>query len=158
MFCDIDWDFCLDFFYWSYENLCYFVLIEIDLFKLKFCYNKKRDEFRSTVRCEHCNFAVYVENWNQKCVSYHENSWKVHVQKSFQCFLIIRYLANLKKRKQTRITKKQKEIRLTIFACKRCSTKFFNNIKLHQHIQNHYQKKSKSLQASSQNLHQTSFQ
>ena len=42
---------------------------------------------------------------------------------------------------ETRIEKKQKKIRLTIFACKRCSAKFFSNIKLHQHVQNHHQKK-----------------
>ena len=36
---------------------------------------------------------------------------------------------------------KTKKNRLTIFACKRCSTKFFNNIKLHIHVQNHHQKK-----------------
>ena len=144
MFCDIDWNLCLDSFYWSYENLCYLVLIEVDLFKLEFCYNKKRDEFRSIVRCERCNFVVYVEDWNQKCASYHENSWKVHVQKSPQCFLITRFLADLKKREQTRIAKKQKETRLTIFACRRCSAKFSSNIKLHQHIQNHHQKSTKS--------------
>ena len=141
MFFEIDWNSCLDSFYWSYENFCYFVLIVIDQFKLRFCYNKERNEFRLTVRCEHCNFVVYVENWNQKCVSYHENSWKIHVQKSSQCFLIIRYLTDLKKQKQARITKKQKEIRLTIFACKRCFVKFSNNTKLYQHVQNHHQKK-----------------
>ena len=42
---------------------------------------------------------------------------------------------------KNRIAKKQKKIRLTIFACKRCSVKFSNNTKLHQHIQNHHQKK-----------------
>ena len=138
MFCDIDWNFCLDFFYWSYENFCYFVLIVVDQFKLKFCYNKKRNEFRSIVRYEHCNFAIYVENWNQKCVFYHESSWKIHVQKFSRCFLIIRFLANLKKRKRIRIAKKQKKTRLTTFVCKRCSAKFSNNIKFHQHIQNHH--------------------
>ena len=143
MFFDIDWDFCLDFFYWLYKNLCYFVLIVVDQFKLKFCYNKKREKFRSIVRCEHCNFVVYVENWNQKCASYHENSWRIHVQKSSRCFLIIRFLTNLKKRKQTRIAKKQKEIRLTIFACRRCFVKFSSNTKFHQHVQNHHQKSTK---------------
>ena len=42
---------------------------------------------------------------------------------------------------QIRIAKKQKEIRLTTFACKRCNAKFSNNIKFHNHMQNHYQKK-----------------
>ena len=43
---------------------------------------------------------------------------------------------------ETRIEKKQKEARLTIFACRRCSAKFPSNIKLHQHVQNHHQKKT----------------
>ena len=42
-----------------------------------------------------------------------------------------------------RIVMKQKEIRLTIFACKRCFVKFSNNTKFHQHICDHYTKKSK---------------
>ena len=45
---------------------------------------------------------------------------------------------------EVRITKKQRKIeiaRLKVFACKRCSVKFSNNTKFHQHIQNHYQKK-----------------
>ena len=39
--------------------------------------------------------------------------------------------------------KKYREKLLTIrkYACKRCSSKFFNNIKLHQHMQNYHQKK-----------------
>ena len=42
-----------------------------------------------------------------------------------------------KKIEKTRIKKK----RVKVFACKRCFVKFFNNIKLHQYVQNHYQKK-----------------
>ena len=42
--------------------------------------------------------------------------------------------------------KKHREIFLEIrkYICKRCLFKFFNNIKLYQHVQNHYQKKFKS--------------
>ena len=39
--------------------------------------------------------------------------------------------------KQIRIEKK----RAKTFACKRCNAKFFNNIKLHIHVQNYHQKK-----------------
>ena len=45
---------------------------------------------------------------------------------------------------QTRIAKKQKEVRLTTFACRRCSAKFSSNIKFHIHVQNHHQKFTKS--------------
>ena len=40
--------------------------------------------------------------------------------------------------KETRIEKK----RAKVFVCKRCFVKFSSNIKLHQHVQNHHQKKS----------------
>ena len=46
---------------------------------------------------------------------------------------------------KVRIAKKQKKVRLTTFACKRCSAKFSSNIKLHIHVQNHHQKKSAEL-------------
>ena len=35
------------------------------------------------------------------------------------------------------------KIKAKTFACKRCSTKYFNNIKLHEHVRNHHAKKSK---------------
>ena len=54
-----------------------------------------------------------------------------------------------KKVEKTRIAKKQKEVRLIVFACKRCSAKYFNNIKLHEHIRDHHAKKSKSVSNSS---------
>ena len=40
---------------------------------------------------------------------------------------------------KTRLEKK----RLKVFVCKRCFVKYFNNIKLHDHIRNYYTKKSK---------------
>ena len=49
--------------------------------------------------------------------------------------------AKQQKIEQIRIAKKQKKIRLTTFACKRCNAKFSNNTKFHQHVQNHHQKK-----------------
>ena len=57
-----------------------------------------------------------------------------------------------KKRQKTekvRIAKKQEEIRLTIFACKRCFVKYSNNIKFHEHIRDHHAKKSKSVVSNS---------
>ena len=46
--------------------------------------------------------------------------------------------------KKTRIkTKRLKKKRLKVFVCKRCFVKFFNNIKLHEHIRNHHAKKFK---------------
>ena len=36
-----------------------------------------------------------------------------------------------------------KKKRLKVFVCKRCFIKFFNNIKFHEHIKNHYAKKFK---------------
>ena len=47
---------------------------------------------------------------------------------------------------ENRIEKKRQEtekIKAEIFACRRCSVKFSNNIKLHQHICDHHTKKSK---------------
>ena len=49
-----------------------------------------------------------------------------------------------KKVEEARIAKKQEKIRLTIFACRRCSVKFPSNIKFHQHICDHHTRKSKS--------------
>ena len=147
MFYNIQWNFelCLDSFYWSHEHFNYKILIERECFKLEQRYSFAFSKFRSTVCCEHCKFCVYVEDWNQKCSSHHENSWEAHVHKSSQCSLIISYLADLKKRmkliekvEQVRIAKKRAES----FACRRCSTRFSSNIKLHQHVQNHHQKKS----------------
>ena len=54
-----------------------------------------------------------------------------------------------KKVEQTRIAKKQKEIRLTIFACRRCFVKFSSNTKFHEHIRDHHTKKSKFVVSSS---------
>ena len=54
-----------------------------------------------------------------------------------------------KKVEQARIAKKQKETRLTIFACRRCSVKFSSNTKFHQHICDHHTRKSKFVVSSS---------
>ena len=50
-----------------------------------------------------------------------------------------------KKVEEARIAKKRAET----FACRRCSAKYFSNIKLHEHIRDHHAKKSKSVSNSS---------
>ena len=47
-------------------------------------------------------------------------------------------------KKETRIVEiaRVEKKRLKVFACKRCFVKFFSNIKLHQHVHDHHQKKS----------------
>ena len=66
-----------------------------------------------------------------------------------------------KRNEQTRLLKKQQQIdkkvekivitkiKTETFACKRCSVKFSNNIKFHQHICDHHTKKSKSVVSNS---------
>ena len=51
------------------------------------------------------------------------------------------------KEQKQRIQQQAEEVRIAkeraeVFACRRCSVKFSSNTKLHQHIQNHHQKKS----------------
>ena len=58
---------------------------------------------------------------------------------------------------EVRIAKKQEEVRLTIFACKRCFVKYFNNIKFHEHIRDHHAKKSKSVVSNSITFSSISF-
>ena len=43
---------------------------------------------------------------------------------------------------QARIAKEQEEVRLTAFACRRCSAKFSSNTKFHHHIEDHHVKKA----------------
>ena len=56
-------------------------------------------------------------------------------------------------KKQQQIDKKVEEVRIAkikaeVFACRRCFAKYFSNIKFHEHIRDHYAKKSKSVVSS----------
>ena len=146
---NIQWDPepCLDSSYWPHEQPSYKILIEGGCFKLEQRYSFAFSKFRPAVCCEHCKFCVYVENWNQECSPHHGNPWGAHVHKSSQCPLIISYLADLKERmklieevEQARIAKERAEP----FTCRRCPARFPSNIKLHQHVQDHHQKPTKS--------------
>ena len=69
-----------------------------------------------------------------------------------KCRLLAKQQANKTRAEEVRLVKKQTERlakqvriekkRVEVFACKRCNAKFSNNTKLHQHVQDHHQKKS----------------
>ena len=133
----------------SHEHFSYKISVEKEYFKLEQRYDFELKNFRSFVCCEHCNFCVYVENWIQKCASHHRNSWETHVRKSFQCFLIISYSANMKKRmkliekvEQIRIAKEQAKTHLHADVVQQNFLAISNYINIFRII---IKKKSKSL-------------
>ena len=104
----------------------------------------------------------FIQNEQKRQFQVTQTRWKAQIEQvvtqTFQvCKLSIQQVANqariAKKQQrveQTRLAKKTKKARLKkkrlkVFACKRYFIKFFNNIKFHEHIKNHYAKKFKSI-------------
>ena len=139
----------LDSSYWPHESPSFQTLTDGDCFKLQHCYDIQQERFRTAVRCDHCDICIWAEEWIQECSFLYRNPEGVHIQKSPQCALIVQYRKKIeeiqrdiaKEQQQTEEVRIAKE-RAEAFACRRCPAKFPSNTKLHQHIQDHHQKKS----------------
>ena len=106
--------------------------------------------------CSNCFFLKQYQQYVAECeqkkrqkkqIRLIENAQLIKQRATFQKIQREIELQQQRKRAKietVRIAKKQQKIektRLKIFVCKRCSAKFSNNTKFHQHIHDHHQKK-----------------
>ena len=98
---------------WSLKYFSSQQLIDADF------YYKLDDENKDVTSCHICEVEIF--QW------INDDVYEAHVKWSSDCLWLKKHHDELM------IMRKH--------ACRRCSTKFSNNIKFHQHIQNHHQKK-----------------
>ena len=100
---------------WSFQHSSSQQLIDAE-FEYTFIESSKK-----RTHCTTCD--IYIESWDKS-----SNSYADHLRLSSKCKW-------LKEHHETLTLAKK-------HACRRCSAKFFNNIKLHNHVRDHYTKKS----------------
>ena len=124
---------------------------DVKVFMKKIERTKRKYQINASAIAQHC-LRDFADAWFKSLVELIQKD----LIKNFEyfCVKLIKIFDSVEQARQkkelkllqqeveeTRIAKKQEEVRLTIFACKRCFVKFSSNTKLHQHIQNYHQKK-----------------
>ena len=102
---------------WSFQYFFVQQLVDANF------YFKLNDKNKNLIRCYNCDLEII--EWNKS-----EKLYNAHLRFSLNCAWLKKY--------------HEEFFEIKKYVCKRCLFKFFNNIKLHQHVHDYYQKKFKS--------------